>query len=53
VLNTELTPLRGRYAELMEPGSELDDILADGARRARERAGRVLGAVRAAVGVGA
>ena len=53
VLNTELTPLRSRYAELMEPGSELDDILADGARRARERAGRVLGAVRAAVGVGA
>uniref|UniRef100_UPI00036CD69C tryptophan--tRNA ligase n=1 Tax=Saccharomonospora saliphila TaxID=369829 RepID=UPI00036CD69C len=49
VLNTELAPMRERYEELMEPGSELDETLARGADRARTRAGRVLGAVRRAV----
>jgi tryptophanyl-tRNA synthetase len=53
VLDAELGPLRGRYEALVAPGSELDDILADGARRARARARRVLGSVRAAVGAGA
>jgi len=51
VLNTRLTPLRDRYDELMAPGSELDDILADGAERARERARPVLAGVRRAVGI--
>ncbi|MDV6011861.1 tryptophan--tRNA ligase [Haloechinothrix sp. LS1_15] len=51
VLNERLAPLRERYETLMEPGSELDDVLADGARRARERAGRVLRQVRTAVGI--
>ncbi|MFF5988840.1 tryptophan--tRNA ligase [Prauserella flavalba] len=52
VLNTELGPLRERYDALMEPGSELDTMLAEGAEKARERAGRVLGSVRKAIGVG-
>ncbi|MBK1785516.1 tryptophan--tRNA ligase [Prauserella cavernicola] len=51
VLNTELTPLRERYDALMEPGSELDTMLAEGAEQARERAGRVLTSVRKAVGI--
>ncbi|NIJ10565.1 tryptophanyl-tRNA synthetase [Saccharomonospora amisosensis] len=52
VLNTELAPMRSRYEALLEPGSELDEALADGARKARERAGRVLSSVRKAIGVG-
>ena len=44
-------PLRARYDELMAPDSELDDLLAAGAARARVRAGEVLGGVRAAVGM--
>lgn len=52
ILNTELTPLRERYNALMEPGSELDRVLAEGAERARERAGRVLKSVRSAIGIG-
>ncbi|WP_199432626.1 tryptophan--tRNA ligase [Qaidamihabitans albus] len=52
VLNTELAPLRERYDELMQPGSDLDAYLAEGAVKARERAGRVLGSVREAIGIG-
>ena len=51
VLNTELAPLRERYTELMEPGSDLDKYLAEGAAKARERAGRVLRSVRGAIGI--
>lgn len=51
VLNTQLGPLRARYDELMSPGSELDDLLANGAARARQRAQAVLSGVRAAVGI--
>ncbi len=51
VLNTELAPMRERYNAYMEPGSELDEVLSRGAERARERASRVLSAVRKAVGV--
>ncbi|WP_034277518.1 tryptophan--tRNA ligase [Haloechinothrix halophila] len=51
VLNAELAPLRDRYNELMEPGSDLDTYLAEGAEKARERAGRVLRSVRSAVGI--
>lgn len=51
VLNGHFGPLRERYAELMEPGSVLDRVLEDGARRARERARPVLAQVRRAVGV--
>lgn len=52
VLNAELGPRRERYNELMEPGSELDKHLAEGAAKARERAGRVLRSVRSAIGIG-
>ncbi|WP_173668344.1 tryptophan--tRNA ligase [Thermobifida fusca] len=50
-INTEIAPMRERYEELMTSGSELDDVLAEGARRARERAQRVLAQVRAAIGI--
>jgi tryptophanyl-tRNA synthetase len=50
-LNTWLAPLRERYAELMDPASELDDILAAGAERARARARPVLAGARRAVGI--
>lgn len=52
VLNTDLAPLREKYNALMEPGSELDRFLAEGAQKARERAGRVLTSVRSAMGIG-
>ncbi|MPY77773.1 MAG: tryptophan--tRNA ligase [Actinophytocola sp.] len=51
VLNAELAPLRERYDELMQPGSDLDKYLAEGAAKARERASRVLRSVRSAVGI--
>jgi tryptophanyl-tRNA synthetase len=51
VLNAQLGPMRTRYEELMAPGSDLDELLAAGAARARARAGEVLGGVRAAVGI--
>ncbi|ACU98228.1 tryptophan--tRNA ligase [Saccharomonospora viridis] len=51
VLNSELAPMREKYNAYMEPGSELDDVLARGAERARERASRVLSSVRKAIGV--
>jgi tryptophanyl-tRNA synthetase len=37
----------------MEPGSELDDVLARGGEVARDRARRVLRSVRDAIGIGA
>ncbi|WP_217913025.1 tryptophan--tRNA ligase [Miltoncostaea marina] len=43
---------RGRYEELMDDRAQLDAILAGGAERARERAGRLLAKVRAAIGIG-
>lgn len=51
VLNTELVPMRERYNELMEPGSVLDDLLADGAEEARKRTVPMLAEVRKAVGI--
>lgn len=50
-VNTELGPKRERYEELMASETELDDILAAGLERARERARRVLTSVRAAIGI--
>lgn len=52
VLNDRLAPLRERYLALMEPDSELDDVLAAGAERARRRAAPILAGVRHAVGLG-
>ncbi|MDA0567488.1 tryptophan--tRNA ligase [Streptomonospora sp. S1-112] len=51
VLNARFGGMRERYDALMEPGSELDDVLAAGAVRARERARATLAKVRAAVGI--
>ncbi|HEX5567658.1 MAG TPA: tryptophan--tRNA ligase [Streptomyces sp.] len=51
VLNHELTPLREKYHALMEPDSELDALLSEGAQKARERAQRVLRSVRSAIGI--
>jgi tryptophanyl-tRNA synthetase len=50
-LETRFAPMRERYDELMTPSSELDQILADGAQKARRRAGAVLGKVRSAIGI--
>jgi tryptophanyl-tRNA synthetase len=52
VLNEELGPLRARYDALMQPGSELDELLALGAVKARRRARSVLEQVRKAIGIG-
>ena len=51
VLDATFGPMRERYDALMEPGSELDGILADGAARARERARATLARVRSAIGI--
>jgi tryptophanyl-tRNA synthetase len=51
VLNTQLSPLRERYNALMDPGSELDALLAAGAEKARKRAVPVLAQVRKAIGI--
>lgn len=51
VLDEKLGPLRARYDELMLPGSELTDLLATGADKARVRAREVLGRVREATGI--
>jgi tryptophanyl-tRNA synthetase len=53
VLEERLAPMRERYEVLMEPGSELDDVLARGGEVARDRARRVLRSVRDAIGIGA
>jgi tryptophanyl-tRNA synthetase len=52
VLNEQLGPLRTRYDTLMQPGSELDELLAMGAVKARRRAQTVLEQVRKAIGIG-
>jgi len=49
-LNTHLAPMRARYDHLIEPGSDLDQLLAEGASRARSTARDVLTGVRSAVG---
>ncbi len=51
VLNTTFAHMRERYEELMDSGSELDDILEAGAARARERSRATLAKVRAAIGI--
>ncbi|SIO88415.1 tryptophan--tRNA ligase [Nocardiopsis sp. JB363] len=50
-VNAELGAKRDRYEELMASQTELDDILASGLERARERARRVLKDVRSAIGI--
>jgi tryptophanyl-tRNA synthetase len=50
-LNNQLGPLRARYDALMAPDSELDEILAAGAEKARTRAHAVLTNVREVTGI--
>lgn len=52
VLDDLLAPLRERYDALMEPTSELDELLVRGAEHARRRAGPVLAGVKKAIGTG-
>jgi tryptophanyl-tRNA synthetase len=42
VITATLGPVRERALELLESPDTLDEILAEGARRARERAGATL-----------
>ncbi|WJK34710.1 tryptophan--tRNA ligase [Solwaraspora sp. WMMA2065] len=51
-LNAQFAPLRERYEALMAPGSELDDLLAHGADKARKQTRPLLERVRDAVGIG-
>jgi tryptophanyl-tRNA synthetase len=51
-LITRFAPLRERYETLMAPGSELDDLLAHGADKARKQTRPVLERVRDAIGIG-
>lgn len=51
-VNAELAEPRERYMELMQRPADIEDILRDGARRARERAGPLLESLRTAVGLG-
>ena len=50
-LLTALEPLHARRAELEHHPGQVDDILREGARRAREAAGETMRTVRAAMGV--
>jgi tryptophanyl-tRNA synthetase len=51
VLNAQLGPMRERYEALMDPDSELDEVLAAGAEKARKRATPVLAQARRAIGI--
>jgi tryptophanyl-tRNA synthetase len=52
VLTDRFGPLRERYDALMAAGSELDELLAHGADKARKHTRPVLGRVRDAIGIG-
>ncbi|MCB0346097.1 MAG: tryptophan--tRNA ligase [Bdellovibrionales bacterium] len=51
-IEREISPMRDKYNDLMSRPDDLRDVLADGARRAREIAGVTMASVREAVGVG-
>ena len=51
VLDTHVAPARERYDALMSDRSQVDSLLADGARRARTIAGATLARVRRAIGI--
>ncbi|GGJ88361.1 tryptophan--tRNA ligase [Pilimelia anulata] len=51
-LITRFSPLRDRYEALIAPGSELDDLLAHGADKARKQTRPLLERVRDAIGIG-
>jgi tryptophanyl-tRNA synthetase len=51
-VNGRFAPMRDRYDALMAAGSELDDLLAHGADKARKQTRPVLEQVRDAIGIG-
>lgn len=51
-VDSRFAPLRDRYEALLSPGSELDDVLAHGADKARKQTRPVLERVRDAIGIG-
>ena len=51
-LIARFAPMRDRYEALMAPGSELDDLLAHGADKARKHSRPVLERVKDSVGIG-
>jgi tryptophanyl-tRNA synthetase len=51
-ISSQFAPMRDRYEALTAPGSELDDLLAHGADKARKQTGPVLEKVRDAIGIG-
>ncbi|GAA2514397.1 tryptophan--tRNA ligase [Pilimelia columellifera] len=50
-LNHQFAPMREKYEALMAPGSELDDLLAHGAEKARKQSQPLLERVREAIGI--
>jgi tryptophanyl-tRNA synthetase len=52
LLEAELGPLRERTLALLDEPARIDAVLADGARRARERAAPYVARVREALGLG-
>lgn len=50
-LDQRLTPMCEHYEQLMDPGSQLDAVLVEGAVKARDRATPVLKAARNAIGI--
>ena len=50
-INTTFEPIRARRVELAADLNQVDEVLADGARRARVIAGEVLAEVKDAIGL--
>ena len=51
LINEEIAPARERYNALMEDSASIEDILLEGAKKAREQSQPLLEKVRSAVGV--
>lgn len=51
VLDAQLSPMRQRYNDLMNDKSQMDQIMKDGAERARAHASKLLAEVRKAIGI--
>jgi tryptophanyl-tRNA synthetase len=51
-MDARFGPAREKYEALKKPGSELDDVLAQGARKARAEAVQTIEACREATGLG-
>ncbi len=51
VLDAQLAPMRERYNDLMNDKSQMDQILKEGAERAREHSSKLMHQVRKAIGI--